>query len=144
MAKKKAQPAYRKYSIIALIAALLACISTALLGAVKGVIALDLYTVQSPEKLTNALWISLGVMSLGLALYAAFEPAKIQRFLTGRQAKHGGNALVTTLAFILTLVVVNLLVFDNPYQIADLTENQENTLSPELTAALNTLPEKIT
>lgn len=144
MAKKKAQPAYRKYSIIALIAALLACISTALLGAVKGVIALDLYTIQSPEKLTNALWISLGVMSLGLALYAAFEPAKIQRFLTGRQAKHGGNALVTTLAFILTLVVVNLLVFDNPYQIADLTENQANTLSPELTAALKTLPEKVT
>ena len=52
--KKTSQTAPRKYSVIALIVALFACISAGLLGATKGVIALGLYTVESPAKLTNA------------------------------------------------------------------------------------------
>lgn len=144
MKKKNTQPAWRNYTFVALIVALLACISTALLGAAKGVIALGLYTAESPERLTNALWVSLGLLIIGLAVYAFLEPAKVQRFLTGRQAKYGGNTLIAVIAFTLTLVIVNFLAFDNPTQVADLTEEQANTLAPEMVAALEKLPEKVT
>ena len=56
MKKKNSQPAWRRYTVAALIVALLGCISAALLGLAKGVIAFGLYTVKSPEKLNNALW----------------------------------------------------------------------------------------
>ncbi len=144
MAKKTTQTSGRKYSIIALIVTVLACISTALLAGTKGVIALGLYTIASPEKLTNALWVSLGLVIIGIAVYAFLEPAKIQKFLTGRQAKYGGNTIIAVLAFALTVVIVNVLAFDNPYQVADLTEDKANTLSPEMATALGELPEKIT
>ncbi|WKZ45733.1 MAG: Gldg family protein [Anaerolineales bacterium] len=144
MKKKNTQPAWRNYTFVALIVALLACISTALLGAAKGVIALGLYTAESPERLTNALWVSLGLLIIGLAVYAFLEPAKVQRFLTGRQAKYGGNTLIAVIAFTLTLVIVNFLAFDNPTQVADLTEEQANTLAPEMVTALEKLPEKVT
>ncbi len=142
--KKTSQTAPRKYSVIALIVALFACISAGLLGATKGVIALGLYTVESPAKLTNALWVSLGLVIIGLAVYAFLEPARIQKFLTGRQAKYGGNTLIAVIAFTLTVVIANVLAFDNPYQVADLTEEQANTLAPELATALEELPEKVT
>jgi ABC-type uncharacterized transport system involved in gliding motility auxiliary subunit len=142
--KKNAQPERRTYSSAALIVALLAFISTLLLGAVKGVIALGLYTIESPERLTNGLWVSIGLVLIGIAVYTFLEPAKIQRFLTGRQAKYGGNTIVTVAAFALTLVIANFLAYDNPYQVADLTENQANTLAPEMVSALKALPEKVT
>ncbi|GEM_PF-186203 len=145
MAKKKSsQPAWRRYTFIVLVVALFACIATALLGATQGIIALGLYTIESPERLTNALWISIGLVVIGIAVYAFLEPAKIQRFLTGRQAKYGGNTIIAVLAFTLTLVIANFLAYDNPYQLADLTEDQANTLAPELVSALDALPEKVT
>lgn len=145
MKKKTNQPAWRKYTFVALIVALLACISTALLAAAQGVIALQLLPpLESPERLTNALWVSLGLTVIGIGVYAFLEPARIQKFLTGRQAKYGGNTLIASLAFVITLVIVNFLAFDNPYQVADLTENQANTLAPEMIAALEAVPEKVT
>lgn len=143
-AKKTTQPASRKYSAVALIIALFACISAGLLGATKGVIALGLYAVQSPEKLTNALWVSIGLVIIGVAVYAFLEPAKTQKFLTGRQAKYGGNTLVAVIAFTLTVVIANVLGAKNPLQVFDLTENKANTLAPELVTAVEELPEKIT
>lgn len=142
--KKNTQPARRKYTFVALIVALLAFISTALLGAAKGVIALGLYTIESPERLNNALWVSIGLVLLGAAVYAFLEPAKIQRFLTGRQARYGGNTIIAVIAFTLTLVIANFLAYDNPTQIADLTEDQANTLTPEMVSALEALPDKVT
>ena len=49
-----------------------------------------------------------------------------------------------SIAFIGILIVGNVLAYQNPVTIADLTEDKVNTLSPELSAALKTLPEKIT
>ncbi len=58
MNNKSNKSASSRYTIVALIVALLACIATGLLAAAKGVIALGLYTVQFPERLNNGLWIS--------------------------------------------------------------------------------------
>lgn len=145
MKKKPIQPAWRKYTFVALIVALLACISTVLLAAAQGVITLQLLPpLESPERLTNALWISVGLTIIGVGVYAFLEPARIQKFVTGRQAKYGGNTIVAVLAFTITLVILNFLAFDNPYQVADLTENQANTLAPEMIAALEAVPQKVT
>lgn len=148
MAKKTTQPAWRKYTVVALIVALIACIAAALLAATKGILALQLLPpLESPERLTNGLWASLGLFILGIGTYAFLEPAKIQRFLTGRQARYGGNTLIASLAFIGIIVVGNMLAYQNTdfwKQPWDLTENQANTLAPELDAALQKLPEKVT
>ena len=49
-----------------------------------------------------------------------------------------------TIAFLGILIVGNVLAYQNPVPIADLTEDKVNTLSPELAAALANLPEKVT
>ncbi|MCI0554214.1 MAG: GldG family protein, partial [Anaerolineae bacterium] len=149
MAKKKnTQPAWRKYTFVALIVALLACISTALLAATQGIIALQLLPpLESPERLTNALWGSLGLVIIGIGVYAFLEPARIQKFVTRRQAKYGGNTLIASLAFIGIIIVANMLAYQNTdfwEQPWDLTENQANTLAPEMIAALEAVPQKVT
>lgn len=144
MKTRKKQTAAGRYTIIALLVALLACIATAFLAAAKGVIALGLYTPLFPERLNNALWISAGVLVIGLASYAILEPGRLQQFLTGRQARYGGNTVITVLAFLGILIVGNVLAYQNPRQLLDLTEDQTNTLAPEMLAALETLPEPIT
>ncbi|HUG34201.1 MAG TPA: Gldg family protein [Anaerolineales bacterium] len=143
MKNKKKQTASRQYTIIALLAALLGFIATGLIAVVKGVIAFGLYTVQFPERLNNALWISVGVMVIGLASYAILEPGKIQHFFTGRQARYGGNTIITVLAFLGILIVGNVLAYQNPRPLLDLTEEQANTLAPEMLTAIETLPEPI-
>jgi ABC-type uncharacterized transport system involved in gliding motility auxiliary subunit len=49
-----------------------------------------------------------------------------------------------TLAFLGILVVGNVLAYQNPKTLVDLTEDKANTLSPEMTNALNALPAKVT
>jgi len=49
-----------------------------------------------------------------------------------------------SIAFIGILIVGNVLAYQNPVPIADLTEDKANTLSPELVAALGKLPDKVT
>lgn len=143
MKNKNKKTAGRNYATIALFVALFACIATALLGAMRGVSALGLYTLQFPERLNNALYISGGLVIIGLATYALLEPGKFQKFITGRQARYGSNTLITSLAFLGILLVSNVLAFQNPKQLADLTEEQTNTLAPEMITALEALPEKL-
>lgn len=130
------------YAFIGLIVAALACVSTGMLGLVKGIIALELFTPQSQDGLNLALQISAALIVLGLASYAWIAPDRVRRFLTGRQARYGSNAFILILAFVGILVAVNFLAFNNP-QSWDLTKDKENTLAPETIAAIQKLPEKI-
>ncbi|HLB63303.1 MAG TPA: Gldg family protein [Anaerolineales bacterium] len=66
------------------------------------------------------------------------DPALVRRALTGRQARYGGNAVLISLAFLGILVVVNYLAYANPLR-ADLTEDQEFSLSPETLLTLSGL-----
>ena len=133
-----------KYSFIALIVSLLALIATVLLGITRGLAAMQVFTVASVANLQNYLLISAGIVILGLATYAIMEPDRVRRLLTGRQARYGSNALIMSVAFLGILIVGNVLAFQNPVTLADLTEDNANTLSPELTAALKNLPEQVT
>lgn len=148
MNTKKKKSAVRNYSIIALIFALLACIATFLIGITRGLVAMQVFTVANVENLQRSLFISIGLVVLGLAAYAIMEPDRVRRFFTGRQARYGSNAIVMSLAFLLILifgnVLVRQLVDQNSKLTWDLTEDKTNTLAPELINALETLPEKVT
>ena len=134
----------RNYSIIALIFALLACIATFFLGIMRGLQSMQMFSGFEVADLNRYLIVGAGLIVLGLAAYAIMEPDSVRRFLTGRQARYGSNALVMSIAFLGILIVGNVLAYQNPVPIADLTEDQSNTLSPEMTKALATLSEKVT
>ena len=140
----KNQSTARNYSIIALIFALLACIATFFLGVMRGLISMQVFSGMEAEAANRYLLVSAGLIILGLAAYAIMEPDRVRRFFTGRQARYGSNALVMTIAFLGILIVGNVLAYQNPIPIGDLTEDKVNTLSPELTTALGTLPENVT
>jgi gliding motility-associatede transport system auxiliary component len=134
----------RNYSIAALIFALLACIATFFLGITRGLVSMQVFSGLQAADVNRYLLISGGLVILGLAVYAIMEPDRVRRFFTGRQARYGSNALVMSIAFLGILIVGNVLAYQNPVPIADLTEDKTNTLSPELTSAVKTLPEKVT
>jgi len=138
------QTAARNYSVAALIVALIACIITFFLGVVRGLAGAQVVTVTNVEDLQRYLYISAGFVVLGLAVYAILEPERVRRFLTGRQARYGSNAFVMSIAFAGILIISNVLAYQNPVPIADLTEDQVNTLAPETLAAIEKLDQKVT
>lgn len=99
---------------------------------------LGLYIVRKAFDLP--LQVSLGLVLVGLALFAILDPARVRVALTGRQARYGSNALVMMLAFMGILSVVNYLFYKTPKR-WDLTENQQYTLAPETIATLQSLPQ---
>jgi len=144
MNEKKNQSAARNYSIVALIFALLACIATFFLGITRGLVSMQVFSGLQAADVNRWLLVSGGLIVLGLAAYAIMEPDRVRRFFTGRQARYGSNALVMSIAFLGILIVGNVLAYQNPVPVADLTEDKTNTLSPELSSALKTLPTKVT
>src|SRR5215216_932462 len=134
----------KNYSYLALVFALIALITTLLLGITRGLVAMAVFTVASVDNLNRAIILSIGVIVLGLAIYAILEPDRVRRTFTGRQARYGSNAAIMIIAFLFILVFGTGIVLANPVPIADLTEDKTNTLSPELLAAFKSLPEKVT
>jgi ABC-type uncharacterized transport system involved in gliding motility auxiliary subunit len=137
----------KNYSNVALIVALAALIGAILLGIVRGMVALQVFTVANVDKLNQAIIVSAGIAILAVATYAILEPERVRQFLTGRQARYGSNALIMIIAFVFMLGLVNVL-FANPKfnlnKTWDATENKTNTLAPETLAALKMLPKKVT
>ncbi|HEY2982059.1 MAG TPA: GldG family protein [Anaerolineales bacterium] len=142
MARKK-KPAQR-YAALALVFAGLACAATVLLGLVQGIVALQMFTPTNPDSLTRALQVSAMLVIAGIAVYGILAPDNVRRFFGGRQARYGSNALVMSVAVLAILVAVNVVAFQNPHQIAELTEDKSHTLAPETLHALASLPEKVT
>jgi ABC-type uncharacterized transport system involved in gliding motility auxiliary subunit len=136
-----------KYSYVALIVALAAFIAAILLGIVRGMVAMQAFTVANVDRLNQAIIIAAGIGILGIATYAILEPERVRKFLTGRQARYGSNAVIMTIAFLFILGLVNVLYGDPRFNLnktKDVTADQTNTLAPETLAALKTLPEKVT
>lgn len=99
-----------------------------------------LYIVQREFNLY--LQISLALVVAGLALFVLLDPDRARQALTGRQARYGSNALVLSIAVIGILVVINLLVYQNPRR-WDLTEDRLFTLAPESIQALERLEQPV-
>ncbi len=111
------------------------------LALIAVIAAIGIFIVQ--QKFSLVLEICLGLVVIGLAIFAIFDPQRVREALTGRQARYGSNTLIMSLAFIGILVVINFLGFTNTKRL-DLTVNQSNTLSPETLDALSKLPQKVT
>ena len=141
MTKHKNSPA--RFAFIGLIIAGLGCIATGLLVLVQGAVALKLFTPAKTESIPEGIAISAGVLVLGLAIYGILNPDGVRRFFTGRQVHYGSNTLVMSLAFVGILVVINLLVYQNPKS-WDFTEDKQHTLAPQTIQALSSLPNKVT
>jgi ABC-type uncharacterized transport system involved in gliding motility auxiliary subunit len=124
------KPQWRRFAPVGLYLALIAALAS-----------IGIYFVQ--RQMTLALQISLGLIVVGLALYALLDPDRVRRLLTGRQARYGSNALILIVAFIGIVVVINYLIFANPKS-WDLTEDKQFTLAPETLNTLDSLPEKVT
>jgi ABC-type uncharacterized transport system involved in gliding motility auxiliary subunit len=142
--QKISQPTWRRYTFIALIVSGLACIASLIFGALKGLIALELYQVENSDGINRWLLISVGVIILGLAVYAILEPDRVTRFLTRRQTRYGSNLFVMSIAFLGILIFASIIAYQNPKTIADLTEDQQNTLTDEFLTALKGLPQNVT
>ncbi len=125
-------PAGLWLSAIAVLVAIIALV-------IKLLTYIGLYTPTNQKPFTLALWISLGVAIIGPALYALLDPRRAREFLAGRQARHGSNAVIMLIAFVLILVVLNIIVYQNPVQ-WDWTEGQQNSLAPETIQTLKALP----
>ncbi|MFU8773019.1 MAG: Gldg family protein, partial [Anaerolineales bacterium] len=121
---------YRKFAPIGLYLSLLGALISA-----------GLYIVQREFDL--ALQISLGLVIVGLAVYAILDPDQVRKILTGRQARYGSNALVMSLAFVGIVGVLNYISFNNP-QRWDLTKIRQFTLAQETIDTLERLPQPVT
>ena len=88
------------------------------------------------------LQIGLGLVVVGLAVYAFLDPSRVRDAFAGRQARYGSNALVLTIAFVGITVVVNYLVYQNSKR-WDLTEDKQFTLAQETIDTLKSLPEPV-
>lgn len=137
-------PKQNRYTKIPLIVSLIGLVAMLLLALVKGAMALNMFTPENPDSISLALSISAAVIILGLAVYAMLAPDTVRTFLSGRQARYGSNALVLILAFLGIIFVANYLAFNNPTKLADMTEDKQNTLSPEMITTLENLPAKLT
>jgi ABC-type uncharacterized transport system involved in gliding motility auxiliary subunit len=122
-------PGWRRFAPLGLYLAGLAALAS-----------IGLYIVQRQWNLY--LQISLGLVVIGLALFAVLDPERVRVALTGRQARYGSNALVMSIAFIGILVVINYIVYKNPKR-WDLTEDKQNTLAKETVDTLKGLPSKV-
>ncbi|HNO32247.1 MAG TPA: GldG family protein, partial [Anaerolineales bacterium] len=148
MAGKKKNP-YAQYAFIGLIVALLACVSTGLIGSANLLTGAGMFTLEDTiqNALGIALQVSIGLFLVGLGVYAFLAPDTIRRIFTGRQARYGSNSLILTIAFVGILVAVNYIVYKNPSMLGapwDMTQDQSNTLAPETLQVLATLPDKVT
>lgn len=139
---KKQQPAWHRYTFIALIVAGLALLSTILFLITRGLLNIGMFSGATTETLNRGTFISLGVTILALAIYAILEPDKTRERLTGRQARYGSNITISAIAFVGILFVVNWFVYNNP-QNWDVTQDKSNTLAPETIQALETLPQPV-
>ncbi len=143
MAGKSKNPS-AKYAFIALIVAAIACVSTGLVGAAKGMLAIKMFSLEDATlNIVNIIFqVSIALIFIGLAAYALMTPDTVRRFFSGRQARYGSNSLIMSLAFVGIVFAANYLAYQNPKS-WDLTEDKTNTLAPETLKTLESLPQKV-
>lgn len=110
------------------------------LALVAAIVSFVLYVLQ--RELNLQLQISLGLVVIGLALFAILDPGKVRSILTGRKMRYGSNAAILIVAFLGILIVVNYFIFEND-QRWDLTEDKENTLAAETLDIIEKLPSNV-
>ncbi|MBE3144615.1 MAG: hypothetical protein IMZ61_11925, partial [Planctomycetes bacterium] len=127
--QKKNSP--KKFAIIGLWIFGIALLATILLLVVKLLAVAKIYTLPNAQVFNWALGISAALIVLGVAFFALLDPQRVRELLTGRQARYGSNAAIMLLAFVGILLVINVLVLQNPGKPMDFTEDKQNSLAAE-------------
>ncbi len=140
--KNSKKSSSKRFATIGLWFGLAALVSVGLALVIKLFIFMGLYSPPDQEWTNLWIWISLGVLLVGPAMFALLDPQRVRDLLTGRQARYGSNAFIMLVAFLGIIFVVNLIVYQNPVQ-KDLTEDQSHTLAPETLDTLEALPGKV-
>ena len=139
--QKKNSP--KKFAIIGLWVFGIALLATILLLVVKLLAVAKIYTLPNAQVFNWALGISAALIVLGVAFFALLDPQRVRELLTGRQARYGSNAAIMLLAFVGILLVVNILVLQNPGKPMDFTEDKQNSLAAETLDTLKALPASV-
>ncbi len=139
--QKKNSP--KKFAVIGLWVSGIALLATILLLIVKLLAVAKIYTLPNAQVFNWALGISAALLVLGLAFFALLNPQRVRELLTGRQARYGSNAVIMLLAFVGILLVVNILVLQNPGKPMDFTEDKQNSLATETLDTLKALPASV-
>jgi ABC-type uncharacterized transport system involved in gliding motility auxiliary subunit len=116
-----------------------AVLAIVILLSLRLTIFIGLFSPTDDKWINITLWVCLGIAAIGLAIYALLDPQHVREFFTGREARRGSNALISFLAFFLILIVINVIVYQNPIQ-GDWTEEKQNTLANETIDTIQTLP----
>ena len=103
----------RRFAPWGLVLSLLAVLSFIVLLIIKGLSVIKIFTPPDPALLDRGLWISAGVIVLGLALTAFLDPDRTRAFLFGRQMQYGSNSAIMLIAFAGILFFINLIVYQN-------------------------------
>jgi ABC-type uncharacterized transport system involved in gliding motility auxiliary subunit len=138
ISQKKNNP--KKFAFIGIWVSGFSLLTTILLLFVKFLATAKIYTLPSSDWFNWSLLISSGLIVLGLAFFALLDPQYVRELLTGRQARYGSNALIMLLSFVGILIVINILVFQNPGKPKDFTEDKQNSLASETLDTLKALP----
>jgi len=133
----------KKFAVIGMWISGFALLATILLLIIKLLAAAKIYTLPNIQGFNWALAITAALIILGLAFFALFDPQRVRELLTGRQARYGSNAAIMLLAFIGILLVINILVFQNPGKPMDFTEDKQNSLASETLDTLEGLPTSV-
>ncbi|MBI3740902.1 MAG: GldG family protein [Chloroflexi bacterium] len=88
------------------------------------------------------LWgiVLIGVVFIALFIYA--RPTQVEAMLSGRSARYGSNALITVLALIGIIALVNVLSTRYHWR-QDFTQDQSFTLSPKTLSVLKDLKQPV-
>ncbi len=132
----------RRFALLGLALSALAVIAFLVILVIRGLASAGIFQPPDALILDRAMWVSLSVFVLGLALTAFLDPDRTRKFLFGRQMQYGSNAFIMLVAFLGILFFLNLLAYQNPKS-WDLTESQKNTLAPETIAMLQALPQPV-
>jgi len=133
----------RTYALIAVGVALVACVAAVVIALLLGLNALGWFTPKNIGPWKQGLWFSVAFIIIGISLYGILQPDQVRRFLSGRQARYGSNSLILLVALLGIIVMVNMLAFNNPVTVADMTASKAHTLAPETIQLLASLPEKV-
>lgn len=110
------------------------------LGLLGLLAAAALLTVR--QRADIGVWIGLALALIGFVAAAVIDRERWVSFARGRQARHGLNAVLSIGAVLGILIVVNVVVYQNPWS-KDLTEDQRYALAPETQAVLDSLTSEV-
>lgn len=142
MEEKQKSKNNSRYAVIGLWVSILSFVALLIAAAMKAFETMGFYTPTNLTLLPRLIVGSIAGIFIGLGIFALLDPNRIRRFLSGRQAKYGSNALITSVAFVAIIVFVNVLAYQNPVPL-DWTADKANTLAPESVDVLGRLPEPV-